>query len=322
MHLIVRFRKPFVALEEALQEAGCALLREMTHADEALWRASTACLVDFCDAARQLGRSWRLSRLLRARAIALVAIDRDAPWHKGVRRRKLWLMAKLGLLDLYASHSLQGADRYAERVLYLPNAARLDAYHLGERTLESMRTAAAYEHDVSFLGNLDADGYPEHRARVAFLHALRERLARESVRLALLESSGMSTAEQVRVIQASRINLSAGAAADDAGERSWGLPERCYGIPACGGFLLSDARRHAADDFAANREWAEYSDLDDCVAKIRYWLAHFAQARAVAEAAHARVLSQHTYAHRARRLMIALEEWREARRGAPTSGAE
>lgn len=318
MRLIVNFRKSYAPLEEALQDAGCTLARDVWRADEARRLGAEACLLDFCDAARHLRQAWRLARSFRPLGVALVGVDRDAPWHKGVRRPRLWLMARLRMLDLYATHSLQGDARYAERVLYLPNAARISAYNLGQRSLESLRDAASCEYHVSFIGNLNAARYPEHRARIAFLHALRDRLAGESIRLALFESSGMSTAEQVRVIQASRINLGAGAAADDAGERSWGLPERCYGVPACGGFLLSDARRHAADDFVPGREWVEYADLEDCVARIRFYLAHFDAARAVAEAAHARVIAQHTYARRARRLLVALDELRAQR---PANGS-
>src|SRR5438045_7710238 len=45
-------------------------------------------------------------------------------------------------------------------------------------------------------------------------------------------------------------------------------PERCFGVPACGGFLLSDVRKHAAESFIPGVEWADFLDLDDCVAKI------------------------------------------------------
>jgi len=173
MRLIVNFRKPFAPLEEALQDAGCTLARDVWRADEARRLGAEACLLDFCDAARCLRQAWRLARSFRPLGVALAGVDRDAPWHKGVRRPRLWLMARLRMLDLYASHSLQGAARYAERVLYLPNAARISAYNLGQRSLESLRIAASYEYDASFIGNLDAARYPEHRARVAFLHGLR-----------------------------------------------------------------------------------------------------------------------------------------------------
>ena len=313
MRLIVNLRKPFVPLEEALEQAGCALLRNVWRADEIGAGRPHACLVDFCDAARSLRQSWQLARTLRPLGIVLAALDRDAPWYKGLRRRRLWAIAKLRVLDLYASHSLQGAERFADHVLYLPNAARLSAYNLGARTLASLREPAGYECDVSFIGNMDAVRYPEHRARVEFLDALRDQLARDSIRLMTYDSAGMSAAEQVRRIQASRINLNFGAAADDRGERSWGLPERCYGIPACGGFLLSDARRHAADDFIPGREWAEYATLEDCVTKIHYFLENFSEARRIAEAAHARVMVEHTYSQRASRLIGALRELHDSR---------
>ena len=313
MRLIMNMRKPFIPLEEALEQAGCTLLRNVWAADEIRAARPHACLVDFCDAARSLRQSWQLARTLRPLGVVLGALDRDAPWYKGLRRRRLWAMARLRLLDLYASHSLQEAGRFAARVLYLPNAARLSAYNLGGRTLASLRDPAAYECDVSFIGNVDAIRYPEHRARAEFLDALRSRLARESIRFAIYDSAAMSTAEQVRRTQASRINLNVGAAADDRGERTWGLPERCYGIPACGGFLLSDSRRHATDDFVPGREWADYASLEDCVTRIRYFLANFAEARAIAEAAHARVMADHTYSERAARLAGALRELGDSR---------
>ena len=93
---------------------------------------------------------------------------------------------------------------------------------------------------------------------------------------------------------------------------SWGLPERCYGVPARGGFVLADERQHAADDFDVSREWASYRDFEDCVARIRYFAAHFPETRAIAEAAHARVMREHTYEHRAQRLLRIADARRSA----------
>jgi spore maturation protein CgeB len=94
---------------------------------------------------------------------------------------------------------------------------------------------------------------------------------------------------------------------------SWGLPERCYGVPARGGFILSDERRHAADDFDLSREWASYRDFADCVERIRHFTSHFLQTRAIAEAAHARVMRDHTYEQRAQQLLRIAAEWRSAK---------
>jgi len=310
MRLIVNFPKPFAALEEALEGESCSLVRDTWNPAAARLSGAEACLLDFCSSARRLGPLWRLARSLRPLGVPLVAIDRDAPWYKGVRRRRLWALSLIRPLDIYASHSLQGAERFAGTTLYLPNAARITAYGLRGRRLDSLRETGSYRYDVSFIGNLDAVRYPEHARRVRSLRDLQAALTAEGVVMELFEASRLPVEQQVQIIQQSRINLNLGAAADDGGVRSWGLPERCYGIPACGGFLLSDARRHAADDFEPRREWAEYGERTDCLAKIRYYLAHFEESRAIAEAAHRRVLAEHTYAHRAKRLIQAVRDWR------------
>jgi len=306
MRILVNFRKPFVALEEALAEQGCELVRNCWAPEEAIALKADACLVDFCDGARHLWQLWRLSRALHNSSVTLIGIDRDAPWYKGVHRRRLWAMARLRPLDIYASHSLQGAERFG-RPLYLPNAAWVRMYHLHGRTLKSLRDPASYTHDVSFLGNIDAKRYPEHQPRLEFLLQLQTDLAQTGIKLTLFDSTRMSGAEQVEVIQHSRINLNYGAAADNAGQRSWGLPERCYGIPACGGFFLSDHRQHAAQDFEPGAEWAEFESPGDCVNKVRYYLTNFAELRSVAEAAHNRVMRDHTYQQRAGKLVEAIK---------------
>jgi spore maturation protein CgeB len=85
-------------------------------------------------------------------------------------------------------------------------------------------------------------------------------------------------------------------------------------VPGVGGFLLSDWRFHAADDFVPGVEWASFTDIDDCVSVVRHFLSHFDQARTIAEAAHRRVVAQHTYAHRARKLIKFAELWWSERR--------
>jgi spore maturation protein CgeB len=197
---------------------------------------------------------------------------------------------------------MQGAERFAARTLYCPNAAREKVYRASEGDWRAMRDPGHFQWDVSFLGNLDVARYPEHRRRAGFLRALEDRLKPLGVKVHLRDSSGMPEGEQVDLIRRSRVNLSAIAACDAGAESSWGLPERCYGVPACGGLLLSDSRRHAADDFAAD-EWAAYGDLEECVARIGEFLARPDLARALAERAHARVMRDHLYRHRAARLL-------------------
>jgi spore maturation protein CgeB len=203
--------------------------------------------------------------------------------------------------------------------MYLPNAAWTRAYHLAGVTLEQLRDPNRYRYDVSFFGRLDAAKYPEMRERAAFFSELEQRLSRQGVSTCLRHSAGMSLSEPIDFIQRSRINLNYGAGCDDGPERSWGLPERCYGVPACGGFLLSDDRRHAENDFVVGKEWIHFSDLDDAVAKIRYYLDNFGEARWIAEAAHARVMKDHLYVNRARSLIDAATAWRKRVKEGPQS---
>lgn len=303
MRLAMPFRRPFEALEEGLREIGCDIQRECQPYVDAV-------IVDFCDAVRDPQKTWALRRQLGG-STPLVAIARDAPWHKGVKKTKLWLCSLFMPFDIFATHSMQGAERFGKTTLYFPNAARISEYGLGQHTLESMRDPNRFQYQVSFIGNIDASRYPEHRKRCEFLTAIKSRLARERISLELFDSAkGIPPMQQVNIIQNSLINLNHGAACDQGGAKSWGLPERCYGIPACGGFMLSDKRQHASSDFSPAEEWADYDDIESCLTQIRFYLNNPVQARRIAEAAHARVMNCHTYRHRATTLVDSICAWK------------
>jgi len=274
------------------------------------------CFIGLYDGVRMPWTTLRMKRLLSRARVPLIGIDRDAPWHLGVRVLRLKLFEWLGLLDLYATHTLQPTYDFAPVKLYSANAVWTRHFNLHGRTLEEMRDPAFFRWDVSFVGNLDGARYKEHAERQRFLAALAPRLQALGLRVLFRHSSGMSEAEQIEVIQRSVINLSYRSSCDHRSRRgvegSWGLPERCYGVPARGGFVLADERRHAGDDFDLAREWASFRDFEDCVARIRYFAAHFAETRAIAEAAHARVMRDHTYQHRAQHLIDAARAWRSA----------
>ena len=312
MRLLIAFYKPFAALENALTAEGCHLLRWIPGSRPLPAPNVDGVLVDFCAAARNLVATWGLRRLV-GDGVPIIGINRDAPWHKGVRRRRLWGLRQLRLLDIYASHSMQEAVRFAPRQLYLPNAAQVEVYNLGESTLEELRDLSRYRYPVTFLGNLDAQRYREHQPRVHFLELLRQRLSGLGIALTLIHSMEMSPAQQAEVIRGSRINLNYGGACDHGEQRTWGLPERCYGIPAGGGFLLSDERCHARDDFVPGVEWASFQGMEDCLTQVQFYLDHFAESRRLAEAAHHRVWRDHTYAHRAQRLLATLQGWHDDR---------
>lgn len=259
---------------------------------------------------------WGMHRFLRRHGIPLFVWNQDAPHYLNRAGWRMDWLDRARLYDLYATHSLADSRRnFADSVFYLPNAADISRYHLHDATLAGLRDAARYEYDVSFFGAMDGSRYKEMRNRQEFFAALGERLQVRGIRFLFREAAGMSVAEQVALIQTSRINLNFGASCDYGSPVASGLPERCYGIPACGGFLLCDKRSHARDDFTPGENWAEFDGLDDCVANIEHWLANFAGARELAERCHAHVMARHTYAQRAATLHQALLDWHAGKRG-------
>lgn len=298
MRILINFRSGFDGLREGFEALGHEVI-------ENRWdgaHGASLCVADFVDCVRRFGRTRAHARALRSASVPFIALARDSPWHRGVHRFRLAAAAALRPFDGYATHSMQQAGRFAARTLYCPNAAREAVYRVSQPELEAMRDAAWYRWDVSFVGNLDADRYPEHRRRVQFFAELGARLSPLGLRVRFADSSRVPPDEQVETIRRTRINVSAIAACDAGRDRSWGLPERCYGVPACGGFLLSDRRHHAGDDFAQD-ERREFDTLDECVANIRSALLDPAGTREVAERAHARVLREHRYQDRAARLI-------------------
>ena len=300
--VVLNFRGGFPGLREGFEALGYEAIEDQWTPDAAMLEHVDLCVADFVDCARKQRRTLGLKRRLADARVPFIALNRDAPFNRGVHSARLTLIAWLKPFDGYASHSMQSAGRFAAKSLYCPNAAREATYRADPEQLAALRDPAGYLCDVSFLGNMDATRYREHARRVAFLAALESKLKPLGVRTFFRDSAGMPEAGQLEIIRSSRINLSTVAACDAGSEPSWGLPERCYGVPACGGFLLADARRHAAEDFALD-ELAEYRDLDDCVSKVRYFLDHFGEARAIAERAHARVALEHGYRNRASRLL-------------------
>lgn len=260
--------------------------------------------------------TWRQRKLLHRYGAPLFAWNQDAPHYLNRAMWRLDWLDKVRLLDIYATHTLVDTKRsFADTTLYLANAADARRYHLAGKTLAELRQPGEYLHDVSFFGAMDGTRYKEMRARQEFFSALSPRLASLGIRFLFLESAGMSVDGQVALIQRSKISLNFGASCEYGAPVASGLPERCYGVPSTGGFLLCDRRIHASDDFTPGQNWAEFDGLDDCVAKIQHWLSNWEAARDLAERCHAHVMANHTYAHRAEKLHHALLSWHDGQRG-------
>ena len=316
-HIIVNHSGFMPPLRSALESRGLVLDDDIWDPSEEQLEKTLACHVWFYDCLRHPLRVWRLKRRCRKHNVPLFAWNRDAPHYLNRSKWRLAWLDWIRLLDVYASHSLIDKRTFADTVIYLPNAADIDTYHPSEdidALFLRLRDPQTYTYDVSFFGGMDGHRYKEDAARQDFFTTLSKRLADRNISFLFCEAEGMSVTEQIKLIHSSRINLNFGARCEYQAPIASGLPERCYGIPACGGFLLCDKRTHARDDFVIGENWAEFDGLDDCVAKIEYWLSHFDQARKLAERCHHHVMTHHTYAQRAATLHNALCNWHEQNR--------
>lgn len=82
--------------------------------------------------------------------------------------------------------------------------------------------------------------------------------------------------------------------------------QRVFDVPACGGFLLTDAREQLTGLFTPERETAVYAGPEDIPDRLRHFLAHPGERKRISRAARRRVLAEHTYVHRLRTLTAAM----------------
>ncbi|MEO0475283.1 MAG: glycosyltransferase [Planctomycetota bacterium] len=73
---------------------------------------------------------------------------------------------------------------------------------------------------------------------------------------------------------------------------------RVFEVPACGGFLLTQPAENLHTYLAPSRDCATFDSVDDLVERVRYYLRHEDERRAIAEQGYRRTLTEHTYAAR------------------------
>jgi len=84
--------------------------------------------------------------------------------------------------------------------------------------------------------------------------------------------------------------------------------QRVFDVPACGGFVLTDARDQLSALFAPDRETAVYAAPEEIPDRLRHFLAHPEERRKRSQAARRRILAEHTYVHRLRTLGAAMRQ--------------
>ena len=169
--------------------------------------------------------------------------------------------------------------------------------------------AGYYNRTQFFLGLLDLDfkiwgsGWNVHTG-------LGGRVQREGARV--------PTEECVKIFNACPVNVNLHSSTYHAGVAPHGdfVNPRAFELAACGAFQLVDERSELPALFEPGREVVTYRDLDDLKGKIRHYLDRPDERRAVAEAARARVLRDHTYRARMASMVdtVFAEDARLARR--------
>lgn len=81
-----------------------------------------------------------------------------------------------------------------------------------------------------------------------------------------------------------------------------GIPLRAFDIMGSGGFLLSNFQADFLEYFVPEEDFVFYESKEDLLHKIRYYLEHEEERRAVAKNGQRKIADKHTYEHRVREM--------------------
>ncbi len=88
-----------------------------------------------------------------------------------------------------------------------------------------------------------------------------------------------------------------------------GLNQRCYDVPAAGGFLLTDAQPALAEQFDLQSEVVSFRSLEEMREKWNYYRDKPEQRRQIALNGQKRVLGEHTYKLRLQEMLKMAQTW-------------
>lgn len=77
-----------------------------------------------------------------------------------------------------------------------------------------------------------------------------------------------------------------------------GIPLRSFDIMGCGGFLLTNYQADMFELFEPDRDFVYYTDYQDLLAKVEYYLTHEEERKQIARSGYEKVRKNHTYQHR------------------------
>jgi hypothetical protein len=88
----------------------------------------------------------------------------------------------------------------------------------------------------------------------------------------------------------------------------YALKLRDFDAPMSGSFYLTHDNPDLHTLFTTGKEIETYQSIEDCIAKVRYYLAHDTEREAIAYAGRQRAISEHTWDHRFNTLLDTLKE--------------
>jgi len=202
-------------------------------------------------------------------------------------------------------------DMGCDNALYLPLAADPDFHKpLDLTSMEKHQFGS----DVSFLGA----GYPNRQRAFKRLFgydfkiwgtewdndpAFDPYVQRKGTRI--------SPEDAVRVFNATKVNLNLHSSVrpDELVPKGDFVNPRTFELSACKAFQLVDERDLLPELFRPD-ELVTFTDMEDLIQKIDYYLVHGDERESIAKKAHGRVLAEHTYARRMRTLLDFIKERR------------
>jgi spore maturation protein CgeB len=201
-------------------------------------------------------------------------------------------------------HLERAGVRHAQ---WLPMACDPDRHHPVECTPEERKR---YGSDVVFVGSY----YPERAAlfeRLATLNFCNlalwgpgwDALPETSPLRKHLRGLHTRPDEWLKIYSAGKIVLSSHYR-DPRGIPVYQASPRVFEIMACGAFQLCDDQRDVFALFKEGHDLVKYTDGKDLVVKVKYYLDHPEERKAIAAQGRGTVLARHTYRDRVRELLV------------------
>ncbi len=203
------------------------------------------------------------------------------------------------LIDVHLGHWRQTAARFFDAV-FLAQRDYTDAFRqaVGHQQVHWLPLAAAPDvhrdhslpriYDVGFVGNLARAHRRTERARR--LRLLAERYRTNDF------TRQYTPAEVGRVYSQSRIVFNTSIAGD--------VTMRVFEGTACGALVVTDAVANGLEElFEIGEEIVVFQDDEDLLRTVDHYLAQEEERAAIAAAGQRRTLREHTYAHRAQRIL-------------------